>query len=190
MEEVDITRLLIAWSDGDETALAELMPLLYGELSRLATTYLRGERPDHTLQTSALVHEAYLRLIDQNRVQWRNRAHFVGIAAQLMRRILVDHARHHVAAKRGGGEAPVSLDLAADVTIEPAAELVALDDALSALGQTDEELATIVEMRYFGGLSIAEIAAACGTSTATVNRKWRVARALLFRCIQGDGNEP
>ncbi len=190
MDEVDITRLLIAWSDGDETALGELMPLLYDELSRLAVNYLRSERPDHTLQTAALVHEAYLRLIDQQRVQWRNRAHFVGIAAKLMRRILVDHARHHGAVKRGSDFERISLDLAGSVTVEPAAELVALDDALSDLAQTDEELAAIVELRYFGGLSIEEIAETRNISTATVNRKWRLARAWLFRCIQGEEHGP
>jgi RNA polymerase sigma-70 factor (ECF subfamily) len=176
----DVTQLLLAWNDGDQAALEKLLPLVYDELRRLADSYLRRERAAHTLQATALVHEAYLRLVDQRRVRWQNRAHFFGIVAQLMRRILVDHARAHQAAKRGEGQVKLSLDEAINVSAERAAEVVALDEALTSLAELDEQQSRIVELRYFGGLSNQEIAEVLGISAPTVTRQWRLAKAWLY----------
>ncbi|HSE96900.1 MAG TPA: ECF-type sigma factor, partial [Blastocatellia bacterium] len=148
----EVTRLLVAWSDGDRAALDKLIPLVYEELRRLANRYMRREKPGHTLQTSALVNEAYLRLIDQRNMRWQNRAHFYAVSAQLMRRILVDHARSHARAKRGGGAMRVSLDEAAVVSQQKAEELIALDDALTMLADFDPRKSRLVELRFFGGL--------------------------------------
>ncbi len=178
---VDVTRLLADWSKGDDQALEQLAPLVYDELRRLAGRYLRRERVNHTLQSTALVHEAYLRLIDQNRVQWQNRAHFFGVAAQMIRRILVDHARSHQAAKRGSGVARLSLDEALDASAPRDLDLVALDDALETLTRMDPQQSRIIELRYFAGLSIEETAEVLGVSPATVKREWASARAWLFR---------
>lgn len=175
-----ITRLLIAWSDGRRDALEELLPLVYGELRRLASRYMRHEGAAHTLQPTALVHEAYLRLVDQRRVRWRNRAHFYAVSAQIMRRILVDHARTHRAEKRGSGRERVPL---VDEEMPGAAgadlDVVALDAALQRLAAFDAQQERIVELRYFGGLTIDEAAEVLGISSATVVREWTVAKAWL-----------
>jgi RNA polymerase sigma factor (TIGR02999 family) len=182
----DLTQLLLAWKAGDPSALDHLLPLVEEELRRLAHRYMRREGPGHTLQTSALVNEAYLRLIDQKRVHWQNRAHFFGIAAQMMRRILLDHARSQAREKRGGGAQAVSLDEAAIVSDAQAGELIALDDALRALAQIDPRKARLVELRFFGGLSHEEIAEVLEMSLRTVEREWRKARAWLHRAISGE----
>ena len=175
----DVTQLLVAWSEGDGSALERLLPLVEDELHRLAHRYMNRERKDHTLQTTALVNEAYLKLIDQ-KVDWQNRAHFFGIAAQIMRRILIDHARQHLGPQRGGGK-PISLEEVALVSNDRAAELVALDDALTSLARLDERKGRVVELRYFGGLSVEEAAAVLGVSVDTVTRDWRRAKAFLRR---------
>lgn len=175
----DVTALLVASSNGDQEALNRLLPLVYDELRRLADRYLHRERSDHTLQATALVHEAYLRLIDQ-RVSWANRAHFFGVAAEMMRRILIDHARSRQAAKRGSGGIKISLDDVLDLTDERAADLIALDDALKSLAEFDPQKAKVVELRFFGGLSIEETAAVMGLGTATITRQWRLAKAWLY----------
>lgn len=175
-----VTQLLLDWSRGDEKALETLTPLVYDELRRLAGSYMRRERPDHTLQSTALVHEAYVRLVDQ-RVEWKSRAHFFGIAAQMMRRILVDHAKQHKSAKRGSGIRPVTLDEPLQIARQPSMDMVALDDALSALLAIDPQRAKIVELRFFGGLSNAEVAEVLAISTATVQRQWAGARAWLYQ---------
>ena len=186
----DLTQLLLDWSDGDKAALDKLMPLVYQELRRLASYYMRRERAGHTLQTTALVNEAYLRLIDYRRMSWQNRAHFFAVAAQAMRRILVEHARARKVNKRGGGGQKVSLDEAVVVSAEQASELIALDDALSSLESLDPRKARIVELRYIGGLSIEEAAEVLGISAATVQREWRAAKAWLYRMInEGGQNE-
>lgn len=177
----DITVLLAASSVGDRGAMDQLMPLVYDELRRLAQSYLRKERPGHTLQGTALVHEAYLRLIDQKQVKWQNRAHFFAMASQMIRRILVDHARGHRAAKRGDGAHKLSLDEAMGISGKTDLDLLALDDALNDLARLDPAQSRIVELRFFGGLSIEETAEVAGLSTATVNREWSAARAWLFR---------
>jgi RNA polymerase sigma factor (TIGR02999 family) len=177
----DITQLLVNWSNGDRQALEQLTPLVYGELRRLASRYLRRERPGHTLQSTALVHEAYLRLIDQRYVRWQNRAHFFGIAAQLIRRILVDHARAHQAQKRGADAPVLSLDEAVAAPEKRDLNLVALDDALNDLARIDPQQGRIVELRFFTGLSIEETAEVLGISPATVKRDWVVAKAWLHR---------
>jgi len=177
----DVTAILLSWSDGDREAPAKLMPLVYDELRRLARDYLRRERPDHTLQPTALVNEAYLRIVDQTRVSWQNRAQFFGLAAQLMRHILVDHARTRMAAKRGGNMHKLSLDEAWMTIEERATELVRLDEALKALAQIDERKSQVVEMRFFGGLSVEETASALGVSDKTVMRDWRIAKLWLHR---------
>src|SRR3954447_8646621 len=182
----EVTQLLLAWSNGNEAALEKLMPLVYEELRRLAHQYMRRERPGHTLQTTALVNEVYFRLIDQKRMHWQNRAHFLAIAAQLMRRVLVDHARSHQYAKRGGGAHKVSLDEGAIVAEEQAADLIALDDALLSLAAIDERKSRIVELRFFGGLSVEETAETLKTSTRTVMREWSMAKAWLYRSISDD----
>jgi RNA polymerase sigma factor (TIGR02999 family) len=179
----EVTQLLLDWSDGDKAALDRLMPLVFEELRKLARHYMRRERPSHTLQTTALVNEAYLRLIDQRSVHWQNRAHFFGIASRMMRRILVEHARSRNYAKRGGGANQVSLDEAMVVSPERASEVVALDDALTALALVDQRKSQIVEMRFFGGLSIEETAEALGVSPGTVMRDWTLAKAWLHREI-------
>jgi len=177
----EVTELLIAWGNGDREALDRLMPLVYAELRRLAGHYLAGERRGHTLQATALVNEAYLRLVDSGAREWRNRAHFFGVAAQMMRRVLVDHARSRQYLKRGGGAQQVSFDEGAVVSPERAAEIVALDDALSALAELDERKSRIVELRFFGGLGIEETAEALQVSPGTVMRDWTLAKAWLRR---------
>lgn len=179
----DITGLLLAWGRGDRRALDRLVPLLYDELRRVAHGQMRRERPGDTMQTTALVNEAYLRLVDYERVRARDRSHFLSIAAQAMRRILVERARGRRSAKRGGGARKVALGDAAEVSDERAADLVALDDALDALAAVDPPKARLVELKYFGGLSIAETADVLGVSAATVERDWRTARMWLHREI-------
>ncbi len=180
----DVTQLLQAWGAGDSAAGERLLPAVYAELHRQAARAMRRESSEHTLQATALVHEAYLRLVDQQRVVWRNRAHFFGIAAQVMRRVLVDHARERHAAKRGGG-APQLVLGEADAVSAPAAEdgvdILALHEALERLAALDPDQARLVELRYFGGLSIEETAEALGVSPATVKREWAIARAWLRR---------
>lgn len=177
----NITKLLIDWRNGDQEALNQLMPLVYEELRRMANYYMRNERKGHTLQTSALVNEAYLRLVDHENIEWQNRSHFFGLAAQAMRRILVDHARSRNYQKRGGEAERVSLDEAATFAEERATELIALDEALQELAKLDARKSQIVEMRYFGGLTGEEVAEALGISTATVSRDWETAKAWLLR---------
>ncbi|MFN7945462.1 MAG: sigma-70 family RNA polymerase sigma factor [Blastocatellia bacterium] len=177
----EVTELLLAWNQGDDSALQKLMPLVYDELRRLAHRYMGGERPGHTLQTTALVNEAYLRLIDSSRVRWQNRAHFYAVSAQLMRRILVDFARSRNYQKRGGGAIQVELDEAMVVAGEPGADLVALDDALQSLAAFDERKSRVVELRFFGGLSVAETAEVLAVSTDTVMRDWSLAKVWLLR---------
>jgi len=176
-----VTQLLLDWRNGDQTALDRLMPLVYEELRRIAGHYMRNERQGHTLQTSALVNEAYLRLVDHENIAWQNRAHFFGLAAQAMRRILVDYARRRNYQKRGGAARQVSLGEAAMVTDEDAAEMIALDDALEELAKIDERKCRVVELRYFGGLSVEETAEALGVSIQTVGRDWSTAKAWLLR---------
>lgn len=180
----EISTLLRAWSDGDPAALDKLTPIVYHELHRLAGRYMNRERPGHSLQTTALVNEAYMRLVDYRRMQWQDRAHFFAVSAQLMRRILVDHARRHNV-KRGGDVQHVSLDEAlmvcGDAGPDPGVDLVALDEALNALMQIDPRKMQIVEMRFFGGLSVEETAEVLKVSTVTVKRDWRAAKAWLYR---------
>ncbi len=184
----DVTRLLLDWSEGNRTAVDELMPLVYDELHRLASSYMRRERDEHTLQPTALIHEAYFRLVDQDRIEWRSRAQFFGIAAQAMRRILVDHARGRRYAKRQGSEQQISLDEASLPTAGRTTDLVALDDALTSLASFDPRLSQVVELRVFGGLTIEETAAVLGVSNTTVITDYRAARAWLFRELsQEDG---
>src|SRR5262245_6202490 len=177
----EITQLLHKWRDGDHAALDQLLPVVYQELRKLADSYLRGERSSHTLQPTALINEAYLRLIKQDFPEWQSRRHFFGVAAQLMRQILVEHARAHSAAKRGGGAQKISLDETPTFSQDQAADLVALDDALIALAKFDERKARIVELRYFGGFSVEEVASALDISVATVGREMRMAQAWLHR---------
>jgi len=186
-----VTRLLLSWRDGNKAALDELLPLVYAELRRLAEAQLRHEKPGHTLQSTALVHEAYLRLIQQNEAQWQNRAHFFAVASRLIRRILVDHARARGAAKRGSGQPKLALDelLAEDIPGREQQdwELVALDDALERLARLDEQQSRVVELRFFTGLSVVETAEALGISPATVKRDWATARAWLMRELSRAG---
>jgi RNA polymerase sigma factor (TIGR02999 family) len=177
----DVTRLLLAWNGGDEAALAQLMPLVYAELRRLARRHLRGERGGHTLQTTALVNEAYLRLIDAGQVRWQNRAHFFAVSARLIRRILVDNARARDTRKRGGAARRVALDEALVVGCEPDDDLMALDEALRALTDLDARKGQVVELRFFGGLTVEESAEVLQVSPETVRRDWRLARAWLHR---------
>jgi RNA polymerase sigma factor (TIGR02999 family) len=179
-----VSQLLVNWRQGDEGAREALIPLVYDELRRLARRHLRRERPDHTLQSAALVHEAYLRLIRQDQPQWQNRAHFFGVAAQLMRHILVDHARNRAAAKRGGGAPRLSLDPELALPQTRNVDLVALDDALNQLAGLDPQQSRVVELRFFGGLSIEETSVVLGISPATVKREWTTARAWLQREIK------
>jgi RNA polymerase sigma factor (TIGR02999 family) len=177
----EITQLLLAWTEGDAQALEQLMPLVHGELHQLAHRQMAGERPGHPLQTTALVNEAYLRLIDSSRVRWQNRAHFFAVSAQLMRRILVDVARARTKLKRGGDAVQVSWDEALAVSTQPSADLIALDEALKTLATFDERKSTIVELRFFGGLSVDETAEVLKVSPTTVMRDWGLAKAWLLR---------
>jgi RNA polymerase sigma factor (TIGR02999 family) len=186
-EELDITQLLIEWNGGNQAALDRLMPLIYDELQRIARRHLRRESGTQTLQTTALVHEAYLKMIDQTRISWQNRSQFFGVAAEMMRRILIDHARKRLRDKRGGKAVKLSLDDGnIDVSAERAAELVALDEALQKLAEQEPEKAKLVELRYFGGLSIEETAEVLGVGTATVTRQWRIVKAWLYKEISGE----
>ena len=178
---IDVTLLLKQLSNGNQDVLAELIPLVYDELRRLAAYHLRQERSDHTLQATALVHEAYLHLVDQRHVDWKNRSHFFGVAAHLMRRILLMHARQHHAAKRGGSAQKISLEGAVVFTRERSAELMALDELLTLLTELDPQQARIVELRFFAGLSVEETADLLGISGATVKRDWAMAKAWLAR---------
>jgi RNA polymerase sigma-70 factor (ECF subfamily) len=184
----EISTLLRAWSDGDQSALEGLTPIVYDELRRLAHRYMRHERPGHSLQTTALVNEAYMRLVDYKRMQWQNRAHFFAVSAQVMRRILVDHARSHNV-KRGAGVQHVSLEEVAvvggDRAADPGGDLVALDDALNALARLDPRKVQIIEMRFFGGLSVEETAEVLKVSPATVRRDWSIAKFWLYRELGG-----
>jgi RNA polymerase sigma factor (TIGR02999 family) len=177
----DVTQLLVSWNMGNQAALDELMPLVYGELHRLASAHLRRERPDHTLQSTALVHEAFMKLVNQREVEWRNRAHFYGIAAQMIRRILVDYARSHHAEKRGSGAVKLALDEALAVPQKTDLDLLELNDALEHLAEMDPRQNRIVELRFFAGLSIDETAEVMQLSPATIKREWNSARAWLFR---------
>lgn len=181
-----VSQILQEWGKGDPQALDKLMPLVYGELRRLAQQYLRRERPDHTLQPTALVHEAYFRLVDQRNVSWQNRAHFFGIAAQVMRRILVDYARRHGAAKRGGSVVKVSLDQVTSGAVDRPDDLVAVDEALNRLAAIDPRQGRIVELRIFSGLTVEETAQVLHISPATVKREWSMAKAWLSREIRKD----
>ena len=184
----DVSVLLRAWSDGDPKALDQLTPIVYDELHRLARRYLRGERQDHSLQTTALVNEAYLRLVDHTRMQWQDRAHFFAVSAQVMRRILVDHARRRNV-KRGRGLPHVSLDEATIIGGERSTDLAALDDALKLLAERDPRKAQVVEMRFFGGLSVEESAEVLGVSPVTVMRDWRIAKAWLYRELSSGSSD-
>ena len=179
-DNAGVSGLLRAWSDGDRAALDRLTPIVYDELRRLAGHYMKGERPGHSLQTTALVNEAYMRLVDYNSMQWQNRAHFFAVSSQLMRRILEDHARRHNL-KRGGGVQHVSFEDTAEVGSDRAADLVALDDALHALARVDPRKVQVVEMRFFGGLSVEETAEVLKISPVTVMRDWSTAKAWLYR---------
>ena len=180
------TQLLIGWSKGDKEALDALLPLVYEELRKQAARYLRRERAGHTLQTTALIHEAYLKLVDQKNVHWQNRAHFFGIAAQLMRRILVDHARTKKRAKRGGSDIRVSFNDANLIGQARDLDIVALDEALARLAEIDQQQSRIVELRFFSGLTVEETAEILAISPATVKRDWSMAKAWLHREISGD----
>jgi RNA polymerase sigma factor (TIGR02999 family) len=183
----EITQLLMNWSRGDKTALDQLVPLVYPELRRLAKRHMGRENPEHTLQTSALINEAYLKLVDQQNIQWTNRAHFFAMAAQVMRHILVDHARTRNYAKRGGGAVKLPLDEAVALTDQRAGELVALDDALKELAKLDDRRSQIVELRFFGGLNLEETAEVMNISISTVQREWRAAKAWLHRTMTSRG---
>jgi RNA polymerase sigma factor (TIGR02999 family) len=188
-EQLHITQLLLDWSEGNQAALEDLIPIIYGELHRLAHHYMNRERAGHTLQTSALVNEAFMRLIHQRNVKWNNRAHFFAIAAQMMRRILVDYARSHLYAKRGAGAVHVSLDQAGLVSKEPSAEVTALDEALTKLESIDPQQARVVELKFFGGLTIKETAEVMGISIDMVKREWSTAKAWLYlEMSSGDAN--
>jgi RNA polymerase sigma factor (TIGR02999 family) len=185
----DLTRLLVEWRTGNRDALDQLMPLVYRELQTLASRYLSRERAGHTLQATALVNEAYLKLIDQRNVQWQNRAHFLGIAARLMRRILIDHARRRGRAKRGSAATHITLVEGLAASEPRDVDAIALDDALVALEKIDPQQAQMVELRFFGGLTVDETAEVLGISEGTVKREWRVAKAWLYRHIQtGEGS--
>jgi len=181
-----ITQLLVAWSDGDQSALDQLVPLVHAELRRLARSYMRRERQGHTLQTTALVNEAYLRLVEQKQVRWQNRAHFMAIAAQLMRRILVDYARRRQYQKRGAGALQVTLSQAESIAKEDSPDLVALDEALVSLAEIDPQRSRVVELRFFGGLSIEETAEVLKISPTTVERYWTFAKAWLRKSVMSE----
>ena len=180
-----ITQLLAEWSDGNQAALDELYPLVYEELHRLARRYMSREKKGHTLQTTALINEAYVRLVDQKNVHWANRSHFFAISAQIMRRILIDHARRHAYAKRGGGAQQVSLEEVAIVARDSGSDLVRLDEALKSLAEMDPRRSQVVELRYFGGLNNEEIAGVLKISENTVTRDWNMARAWLYQQLTG-----
>jgi RNA polymerase sigma factor (TIGR02999 family) len=182
----NITELLASYGRGDKESLDQLMPIVYEELRRQAARYLRREQAGHTLQTTALIHEAYVRLVDQRNMQWQNRAHFFGIAAQMMRRILVDHARSKKRTKRGGSEVRVSLDEATVAVKGQDLDVVALDEALQRLAEIDEQQSRVVELRFFSGLSVEETAEVMGISKSTVKRDWSMAKAWLHRELSGD----
>jgi RNA polymerase sigma factor (TIGR02999 family) len=182
--DVDITALLVDWNNGDKSAMERLLPLVEKELHRLAHAYMRREDPDHMLQTTALINETYLRLVDQRKVQWQNRAHFFGIAAQIMRRILLNYARDQNRQKRGGKAIHVSLSEALIMTAEKDREIIALNDALNRLEEVDERKAKVVELRFFGGLTVEEVAEVLNISTVTVLRDWAFAKAWLSREMQ------
>jgi RNA polymerase sigma-70 factor (ECF subfamily) len=182
-----VTELLLSWGRGDRSALDELVPIVHQELRRLARLQMRGERDNHTLQTTALVNEAFIRLVDLRRIRWQDRAHFLALSARLMRRILVDHARSRNYRKRGGGAVNVALDDSIDMSRERGADLVALDDALESLARVDPRKGQVVELRFFGGLSVDETAEALGISAETVLRDWRLAKVWLLREVSGDG---
>jgi RNA polymerase sigma-70 factor, ECF subfamily len=182
----NVTEILAAFRDGDQDALESLVPLVYAELRKIAARYLRGERPGHTLQPTALVNEAYVKLVDREDASWENRAHFLGCAATIMRNILVDHARARRASKRGGGRANITLDDSVAISDERAVDFLALDEALEGLAKLNADQARVVELRYFGGLSIDETAETMGLSSATVRRHWTVARLWLRRELQRD----
>lgn len=186
LSETGVTELLVNWGKGDKEALNKLMPLVYDELHKLASRYLRRERPDHTLQTTALVHEAYLKLVDQKKASWENRAQFFAVAAQLMRRILVDYARGHRASKRGGDFCKLSLDEGLVSVEEKDAELLALDEALDRLAVIDSQQSRVVELRVFAGLTLEETAQALNISPRTVRREWGMAKAWLHREIKNN----
>jgi RNA polymerase sigma factor (TIGR02999 family) len=181
-----VTDLLIAWNDGDHSALDRLIPFVEGELRRLARYHMRRESPGHTLQTTALVNEVYLKLVDQTKAHWHNRAHFFAVAAQIMRRILVDHARRHLRGKRGGGADELPLDEIAVLSPNKSVELLALDEALDRLSRLDPLKAKIVELRHFGGLSVNETAAVLKISEITVIRHWGLAKSWLRRSVRGE----
>lgn len=184
----EITQLLAEWSDGNQSALDELYPLVYDELHKLARRYMSRERKGHTLQTTALINEAYVRLVDQRNVHWTNRSHFFAISAQIMRRILIDHARRHAYAKRGGGARQVSLEEAAIVASNTGSELIRLDEALKSLAERDPRRSRVVELRYFGGLNNEEIAGILHVSENTVTRDWNMARAWLYHQLTGSAS--
>lgn len=184
-QQHNITQLLAEWSDGNQAALDKLYPLVYDELHRLARRYMSRERKGHTLQTTALIHEAYVRLVDQRNVHWANRSHFFAISAQIMRRILIDHARRHAYAKRGGGAQQVSLEEVAAVAPDQGREMVRLDEALKSLAEMDPRRSQVVELRYFGGLNNEEIAGVLHISENTVTRDWNMARAWLYQQLAG-----
>ena len=185
----EVTQLLLAWSQGDRSALEELMPLVYDELHRMARRYMVREQAAHTLQTTALVNEAYLRMVDLRKVQWQNRAHFFAVSAQLMRRILVDFARSRNYQKRGGGRRRVTLDEGLEVSPEQDADLVLLDDALNALAAIDDRKRRVVELRFFGGLTVEETAHVLEVSPDTVMRDWKMAKVWLLREMTGDARD-
>lgn len=184
----DVSQLLRRWSNGDEGALDALTPIVYAQLHRLARRYMKRERPDHSLQTTALIHEAYIRLVDYRRMQWQDRAHFFAVSAQVMRRILVDHARRHNL-KRGRGVQHVGLDEAALFAPEVPIDLVALDHALHALGELAPRKAKVVELRFFGGLSVEEAAAVLDVAPITIRRDWSTAKVWLYRELTGDRSD-
>jgi RNA polymerase sigma factor (TIGR02999 family) len=184
MPPTDVTALLRKWTSGDKSAIDQLTPLIYAELRRLAHRHLRRERRDHTLQSTALVHEAWLRLVDQKQAKWQDRAHFFAVSGQMMRRILVDHARAQQRDKRGGGAPVLALDEAIDMPRQRSLELIALDDALHDLARLDARQSQVIELRFFAGLSIDEAAQALGVSKATANRDWITGRAWLLRELE------
>ncbi len=186
----DVTRLLEEWTRGDRDALNRLMPLVYGELRRMSSHYLRGERENHTLQSAALVHEAYLRLVGRQNVHWKNRAHFLGVAAQVIRSILVDHARARAAAKRGAGAVMLTVTELSAVTTQPEVDVIELDTALNELARLDPQQSRIVELRFFAGLTNEETAEVLGVSASTVKRDWTHARAWIYRALTGGGPAP
>jgi RNA polymerase sigma-70 factor (ECF subfamily) len=186
----DVTHLLINFGNGNEGALNQILPHIYDELRRLAGYYMSRERPDHTLQPTALLHEAYLRLIDQRRVDWKNRAQFFGVAANMMRRVLVNHARDRAAGKRGGGAGKVTLSVGAGFFEQPDVDVIAVDEALDKLAELDPRQSRIIEFKFFTGLTTREIAEVLGISTATVERDWTFARAWLYKALKSQGTGP